>query len=199
MILARTVGGTEASTLTIQNAANDIDGEDFYMLKTTKWPDYYLYLQNNTEGTAKGWKNDPGPQGHFRFVKTENGYYHILSKEWETWYMYMQSNDDNALRAWEGPPGPQGEWKIISVEGADHYLLSPAEWEDSKYAYMDDSMYSNIHGCEGDPGEQGYWIIEKCVEAEPVETEITFTNNPTNGEVVVYWIDGDEEKEYHRL
>lgn len=64
---------------------------------------------------------------------------------------------------------------------------------------MDGSMIANVHGCNGNPGEYGSWILEKCVEGEAEETEITFTNNSTNGEVVVYYIYGAEEKEIHRL
>lgn len=74
-------------------------------------------------------------------------------------------------------------------------MFSPAEWEDGWYSYMENSWDSNVRGCAGDPGEQGHWIIEKWIEPDPVATEIKFTNNPNNGEVVVYWVDKQEEKE----
>ena len=38
-----------------------------YVLRTERWPDRYMYMQDNAAGNVRGWKGDPGIQGYFIF------------------------------------------------------------------------------------------------------------------------------------
>ena len=31
-----------------------------------QWPNWYMYMENNKEGSVRGWNGDPGPQGHWK-------------------------------------------------------------------------------------------------------------------------------------
>ena len=70
----------------------NLDNGGYYLLSTAKWPDWFLYQQNTDkdDGNARGWKNDPGAQGHFKFHKTEDGNYLMSTEFWPLRFMYMQ-------------------------------------------------------------------------------------------------------------
>ena len=36
-----------------------------YVFSTCKWPDWYMYMQDNYAGNVRGCKGDPGIQGYF--------------------------------------------------------------------------------------------------------------------------------------
>ena len=142
-------------------------------ISTQKWMDWYVYMQDNSEGNVRGWKGDPGQQGHFVFTKVAQPSpdgtvrYLVSPKEWPNWYMYMQNNGDGNVRGWPGDPGEQGHWIItrkgtVIVGGREipTYVLHTERWP-GWYMYMQDNAAGNVGGWNGDPGIQGYFIFER--------------------------------------
>ena len=36
-----------------------------YAFSPEKWPNWFIYMENNKEGSIRGWNGNPGSQGHF--------------------------------------------------------------------------------------------------------------------------------------
>ena len=51
-----------------------IDGKTVktYDLATVKWPNWFIYMEDNKEGNIRGWNGDPGSQGYFIIVKAKD-------------------------------------------------------------------------------------------------------------------------------
>ena len=51
-----------------------IDGKtvETYVLATVKWPNWFIYMEDNKEGNIRGWNGDPGSQGHFIIEKAKD-------------------------------------------------------------------------------------------------------------------------------
>jgi hypothetical protein len=47
------------------------EGEPVFSMNTMQWPNWFMYVQNNSEGNVRGWKGDAGHPGHFIFTKWE--------------------------------------------------------------------------------------------------------------------------------
>ena len=127
----------ESTKIETDKPTNICDGS-YFLLSPIKWPEKYLYIQNNGEGNGRGWQGDPGPQGHFQFHKTKEGHYWIVTKQWPLHFVYMQADKTGNVRTWDGLPGEQGEFIIKKVEHptADNiFYISTKKWPE-KYMYM---------------------------------------------------------------
>nr|Q9GV72.1 RecName: Full=Toxin CrTX-A; AltName: Full=CRT-1; AltName: Full=CrTX-B; AltName: Full=Toxin 1; AltName: Full=Toxin-A; AltName: Full=Toxin-B; Flags: Precursor [Carybdea rastonii]BAB12728.1 toxin-1 [Carybdea rastonii] len=72
-----------------------------------------LYITKHDQGWGWGTLDeDPGDQGHMRFIPLRHGKYMVSSKRWPNWFMYMESSASGYIRSWENNPGPQGHWSI---------------------------------------------------------------------------------------
>ena len=137
------------------------------LLSTQKWMNWNVYMQSNNEGNVRGWKEDPGQQGHWKITQIGSTNKYLLSpKEWPDWYMYMQNNVEGNVRGWKGDPGPQGHWMItqkgtviVNGQSIPTYVLCTEKWP-SCYMYMQNNATGNVRGYEGDPGIQGYFIMK---------------------------------------
>ena len=129
-------------------------------------------MQNDETGNVRGWKGDPGPQGHWKVDQIpdtiDDPRYLLSPKQWPNWYMYMQSDDTGNVRGWKGDPGPQGHWMITSkgtiiIDGVETqtFLFHPEKWP-NWYMYMQSDDTGNVRGWKGDPGPQGHFMMAKA-------------------------------------
>lgn len=132
-----------------------------YRMTTAKWRNCYMYMQDNGDGNVRGWnKEDPGPQGHFKFIRRAKDLWLIHPVKWPTWYVYMQDNKDGNVRGWEGDPGPQGHWRIEAhMFEKDVFRLMPSSWPND-VMYMQNNSDGNVRSWKSDAGPQGWWYIK---------------------------------------
>ena len=72
-----------------------------------------MYMENNKEGSVRGWNGDPGPQGHWiatlKDTVTIGGEavvtYAFSPEKWPNWFIYMEDNKEGNIRGWNGDPG----------------------------------------------------------------------------------------------
>lgn len=89
-----------------------------YLISPKKWPNWYMYMQDNGTGNVKGWNGDPGPQGHWKLTKKDTttigdrnfNTYLLSTEKWPNWFMYMENNASGNVRGWNGDPGVQGHF-----------------------------------------------------------------------------------------
>ncbi len=48
-----------------------------FRISTLKWPEWFVYMQDNKEGNVRGWKTTPGNQGEFLFEQIDNNLFFI--------------------------------------------------------------------------------------------------------------------------
>jgi len=141
----------------------------YQLMSTQKWMNWFVYMQSNSEGNVRGWKGDPGNQGHWNITQIGSTNKYLLSpKEWPNRYLYMQDNSKGNVRGWQGDPGPQGHWMItqkgtviVGGQSLPTYVFNPERWR-NWYMYMQDNSKGNVRGWKGDPGIQGYFIIKQA-------------------------------------
>ena len=53
----------------------------------------YMYVKNvGDDSNVRGWKGDPGPQGHFHLMEVlDRGAFYIRPLQWFLWYVYVQA------------------------------------------------------------------------------------------------------------
>ena len=93
-----------------------------FLISPKRWPNWYVYMQNNFGGNVRGLNKDPGPQGHWYVtIKDIRVRTFLLSTtKWPKWYMYMKNNFIGDIRGCRGDPGPQGHFKLLS--SVDYYV-----------------------------------------------------------------------------
>ena len=74
-------------------------------------------MEDNDKANVRGWKSDPGPQGHWLFTEILGTLdtYLIGSEQWPDCYMYMEDNDKGNVRGFRGDPGLQGHWTVTDI------------------------------------------------------------------------------------
>ena len=139
---------------------------------TKKWPDWYVYMENNKIGNVRGQNGDPGAKGHWKISVApgstpENLLLRFSPKQWPNWFMCMDTDSTGNIIGSNGDPGPRGYWKLTDKEKTkvgdvdfEVFALSPKQWPDW-YAYMVNDSQANLRGWNGDPGEQGYFMMKK--------------------------------------
>ena len=138
----------------------------FWLKSTVNWPDWYVYMENAAGANVRGYKGNPGDQGHWIFTQVGDKYL-ISPKKWPKWYIYMEDNGTGNVKGWSGDPGPQGHWKLnkigtvtIGDRNFNKYLLNTEKWP-NWYMYMENNSTGNVRGWNGDPGPQGHFIYEE--------------------------------------
>ncbi len=128
-----------------------------FRITTLKWPEWFVYMQDNKEGNVRGWQTTPGNQGEFLFERIDSNFFLISTMRWKNWYLYMQDNSEGNVRGWEKDPGLQGHWQLTPRDDGS-FLLSTEKWP-HWYIYMQDIASGNIKSCNGDPGPQGHFMF----------------------------------------
>ena len=94
-------------------------------------------MEDNDTANVRGWKGDPGPQGHWLFAKIPGTLdtYLIGSKQQPDCYMYMEDNDEGNVSGFRGDPGLQGHWTVTSIstvtidgKTVKTYALATVKW-----------------------------------------------------------------------
>ena len=135
-------------------------GDIIFTLTTEKWPDWYVYMQDNGVGNVRGWGSHPGDSGIFIAKNIGYSKFLISTRKWPKWYLYMQDNSDGNVRGWKGDPGPQGHWHI-EYTGDGTFTLTTDKWR-GWFMYMQDNGNGNVRGWNGDPGPQGHFKAQLC-------------------------------------
>ena len=130
-----------------------------FTLTTEKWPDWYVYMQDNGVGNVRGWEGHPGDQGIFIAKNIGYSKFLISTRKWPNWYLYMQNDSKGNIRGWKGDPGPQGHWHIEYNGDGTFTLLTTDKWKDW-FMYMQSDSVGNVRGWKGDPGPQGHFKVE---------------------------------------
>jgi len=147
-----------------------------YLAWTLTWGSgdngWFMYMQNQGDGNVRGWKGDPGAQGHLLFTRRDDRTSFLLStKKWPNWYLYMEDVVDGNVRGWDGDPGPQGHFLIKGHRFKNCYLISTKQWP-GWYMYMQDISSGNIRGWKGDPGDQGCWDMVPAFTSLALNTSV---------------------------
>ena len=144
----------------------NLDNGGYWWVCSAQQPEHYLYLQNTHDGNARGWKGDPGDQGHFKFEKNEDGTYLMSTKIWPEWHMFMQINEECNVRAYDWKTCTEAKWTITKVKHPvlnDVFHFTNIE-QPTKYLYMQNDENLNVRDwSDEDPHNQKCWIFKPVV------------------------------------
>ena len=130
-----------------------------FRMTTRKWPNWYVYMKDNSVYNVQGKEGYPGEQGEFKFTalnQSSGRYYLISSIHWPNRYIYMQKDIGGNVQGWEGDPGPQGHWRITPRPDRT-ILLSTEKWSNC-YMYMQNWPSGDVQGT-ADLNEQAHFIL----------------------------------------
>merc|ERR1712060_198326 len=152
-----------SADLVIRGTKQNWDDPNGYLFWTRQWGNgdngWFMYMRDNGYGNVRGWKGDPGVQGHLVFTKRPGESSYLLStKKWPDWYLEMGHQSDAPVRGWKGDPGPQGYWLIKAHPYKSCYLITAEQWP-GWYMEMGHQSDGPVRGWEGDPGDQGCWDL----------------------------------------
>ena len=91
----------------------------FYHITNKKWPNYFVYMQDNSAGNIKGWKGNPGIQGEWKLSvhnfseKSQNFTFTLAPKKWLDHNIYIQNKKKGLLYGWKGDIGDEGHFVLI--------------------------------------------------------------------------------------
>ena len=78
------------------------NGCTFYMTPQ-KWPQWYVFEDNDCTGNIRGRHGRPGPQGQFTFNRVcGKDYYLICARAWPNWFIYMENDAKANVKSWCG-------------------------------------------------------------------------------------------------
>lgn len=120
-------------------------------LTVEKWPNWYLYMSNDSVGNIRGCEGHPGDQGVFNISPGRDGFFRLTTKKWPTWYVYMESSSFRNVRGWEGDPGKQGYWRFIIKDLKAHCFTFVTQEYPECYMYMQENAWGNISGTDEMP------------------------------------------------
>ena len=107
-----------------------ISAEDntFY-LRSKKWPNWYVVMNDDDAGTCRGLPFKPGTNGEWKLVKYPNGSCLLTTKKWPNWFLYVHKmhfdvldQDIVIIRGQHNYPGKRGEWKLDLYPGLSYKL-----------------------------------------------------------------------------
>jgi hypothetical protein len=107
-----------------------ISAEDntFY-LRSKKWPNWYVVMNDDDAGTCRGLPFKPGTNGEWKLVKYPNGSCLLTTKKWPNWFLYVHKmhfdvldQDIVFIRGQHNYPGKRGEWKLDLYPGLSYKL-----------------------------------------------------------------------------
>ncbi len=144
--------GSDGSTSSV-----NFTGGGPFQLSSSRWPEWFVYMQDTVGGNVRGCKGIPGTQGDLIFtpVKGNEDYYLISTVCWKDWYFYMENNSDGNVGGCKDDPGAKGYWKITPNSDGS-FLLSPKEYP-TWNMYMQNTATGNIRGYNGNPGSQAHF------------------------------------------
>lgn len=130
-----------------------------FTMTVSAWPEWYVYMKYDKEGTVKGWRGHPGDQGAFIATPNGDGTFLLSTKKWPNWYLCMQDNKEGNVRGCEGDPGPQGHWYFTVKDITEHKVMLSAA-KPGWFIFMQGVGDNHVKSWKGDPGPQGHFIVE---------------------------------------